>query len=423
MIRELFEELDGDKDGRVCLSELSQMFRGMQDKIPSSPEKNKLKSDGSTSPSRSGKGSNGFANIPVTERGAFSILDPENTGFARVGRILDLWVQLGVGESDGARLLSELGFPSNSKSHSINLQDLAKAIEDEIDHSKERLPVAFQVGLMTYRTEAQFMKTLCESIECERNKLKTDIVDAHQRSAIIAQEVDEQNARLERNSQQLIRKMELKYNEQIQEIQNRFSVEKDSLQQALQLTEAKLKEIQEEEINLKSQINKLNQENTNLETELHNLNNEIASENRVRLHLEREVARFIRLESQLQEMEGKYAESLSNSDSKLNDTYAEIQALRDQNDELTMQLESVRETLRNIQATEAKEKRYKKRKCRHTCTTNATSNCNQTENLLANGDHVPVNKIGKFYCKQSTEGTDLLMAPFHSFAILFCSVY
>ncbi|CAL8099962.1 unnamed protein product [Orchesella dallaii] len=408
MIKELFEELDGDKDGRVCLSELSQMLRGMQDKIPPSPEKHKLGND--TGNSRQvGKG-NGFTNIPANERGAFSILDRENTGFAKVGLILDLWSQLGIVETEGSKLLSELGFTPNSKSHSINLQDLAKSVEDEIDHSKERIPLAFQVALLTYRTESQFLKTLCESIECERDKLKADILDAHQRSALIAQEVDEQNSRLERNSQMLLRKMEIKYNEQIQDIQNRFSSEKESLQQALHLAETKLKELQDEDSKLKTQINKLNEENSNLEKEVHNVSIEIRNVNRMRSHLEREVSRFIGLENQLQEIERKYTDSLANSDTKLKDTYNEMQTLRDQNDELSMQLESVRETLKIVQATQSKEKRFvqKKRKGSLSSLNQSHSALNNTSfRLITNQDgdestrmeegDMPLHKIGKYY--------------------------
>lgn len=440
IIKELFEELDGDKDGRVCLSELSQMFKGMQDKLPASPEKHKLVTtpDANNSPPRAppnmNKGTNGFStspnSIPVSERSAFCILDPENTGFAKVCLVLDLWSQLGIGETEASRLLAELGFSTISKSHPINLQDLAKAIEDEIDHSKERLPIAFHVALVTYRTEAQFLKTLCESIECERDKLKADIVDAHQRSALIAQEVDEQNARLERNSQLVLRKMEMKYNEQIQDLQDRLSAEKESLQQALHATETKLNELQEEDNKLKVQINKLNEENTTLEKELQSLNVEIRSVNRTRSHLEREVSRFMGVETQLQELDRKYMESLANSDGKLKDTYTEMQALRDQNDELSMQLESVRETLKHVQASQTKqqEKRYvqKKRKGssssissghhqqshhhngNNSALNSPSSSLTMYDNIspmrrVSDGEDVPVNKMGKYYSNHEDE--------------------
>lgn len=395
----------------------------MQDKLPASPEKhiNKVTTpDGNNSPPRapSGKGTNGFStNIPVHERGAFSILDRENTGFVKVATVLEFWSQLGIGEADSCKLLTDLGFSSNSKSHPINLQDLAKSVEDEVDHSKERLPLAFQVALVTYRTEAQFLKSLCESIECERDKLKADIVDAHQRSALIAQEVDEQNARLERNSEMVLRKMEMKYNEQMTELQDRFSSEKDSLQQALLIAETKLKELQEEDSKLKSQLNKLNEENTNLEQELNNLNIEIRSETRLRSHLEREVSRFIGVESQLQEMERKYMETLANSDGKMKESYNEIQALRDQNDELSMQLEAVRETLKLVHATQTKEKRFvqKKRKGSSSASSpmsghhsrngnssalnSPSSSANTQDNNRRGGDgeDVPLQKMGKYF--------------------------
>lgn len=419
MIKELFQELDSDKDGQICLSELSQMLRGMQDKLPPSPEKqsNKVTNEtNNTIPRPIGKGNNGFSNnIPINERGAFSVVDPDNTGFAKVGLILDLWSQLGILEKDGCRLLAELGFPSNSKSHSINLQDLAKAVEDEIDHSKERLPLAFQVALVTYRTEAQFLKSVCESIECERDKLKADILDAHQRSALIAQEVDEQNSKLERSSQMLIRKMEIKYNEQIHDIQNRFTSEKESLQQALHLAETKLRELQDEDNKLKIQMTKLNEENSTLEAELHSVSLEIRNLNRVRSHLEREVSRMIGLENQLQDMERKYGESLANSDGRLKDSYSEMQALRDQNDELSMQLESLRESLKLVQASQTKEKRcfvHKKRKGssssnhhnihNHTCRGALSPSCaldlrNPERASTLDGEDVPVNKMCKYH--------------------------
>jgi len=101
-------------------------------------------------------------------------------------------------------------------------------------------------------------RSVCESMECERDKLKSDVLEAHQRSSLLAQEVDEQNSRLEKNSQMLIQKLESKYSEQIHELQQKFLFEKESLQQALMLAEAQLSTLQENDAKLKSQILKLN---------------------------------------------------------------------------------------------------------------------------------------------------------------------
>jgi uncharacterized membrane protein YcaP (DUF421 family) len=84
------------------------------------------------------------------------------------------------------------------------------------------------------------------------------VFDAHQRSSLLAQEVDEQNSRLEKNGQMLIQKMESKYSEQIHELQQKYVAEKESLQQALLLAESQLSALQENDAKLKSQIAKLN---------------------------------------------------------------------------------------------------------------------------------------------------------------------
>ena len=96
-------------------------------------------------------------------------------------------------------------------------------------------------------------------MECERDKLKSDIFEAHQRSTMLAQEVDEQNNRLERNTQALLHRTESKYIEQIHELQKRLTGEKEYLQQSLNTVESQLKSFKEEEMKLKSQISSLTQ--------------------------------------------------------------------------------------------------------------------------------------------------------------------
>lgn len=69
---------------------------------------------------------------------------------------------------------------------------------------------------------------------------------------------DEQNARLEKNGQILLQKMEAKYAEQLHELQVKFGSEKESLQQALYLAESQLKSLAGDDSKLKGHITKLN---------------------------------------------------------------------------------------------------------------------------------------------------------------------
>lgn len=258
MLHELFVTLDTDEDGRVCLDELSQMLRGMP-KIPSSPEKHKLSDEGpSTSTVSNSMMVNGGG--VSGDRASFSILDPNSTGFTKSGTVLEMWSSWGIRAEDGLLLLKELGFPvsSSSRNVSLNLSDFLKALEEESHSAKDSLPLLIQTALLTYKTEAQYLRSICESMEGERDKLRSDILEAHQRSSLLAQEVDEQNARLEKNSQLVLQKMEASYAEQLVELQGKFGAEKESLQNALLLAESQLKSLEGNDSKLKGVINKLN---------------------------------------------------------------------------------------------------------------------------------------------------------------------
>lgn len=83
MMKQLFEELDGDNDGRVCLAELSLMLRGMQ------LQSKKSCSSSSSSTTISDKKHENplpleeilpIPDVNVNEHCAFSVLDPEHKG-------------------------------------------------------------------------------------------------------------------------------------------------------------------------------------------------------------------------------------------------------------------------------------------------------------------------------------------------------
>ncbi len=76
---------------------------------------------------------------------------------------------------------------------------------------------------------------------------------------MLAQEVDEQNSRLERNTQALLQKTESKYMDQIHQLQRRFNVEKESFQHSLNAVESQLNNYKDEETRLKHQITSLSQ--------------------------------------------------------------------------------------------------------------------------------------------------------------------
>lgn len=101
-------------------------------------------------------------------------------------------------------LLQELGFSSNQ----INVAELAVCLEKEIKAMSEaRSAMAnphvmlLQAILTLYRSEIRCLKNIVEQMHAEREKLKGDVLDANNRATMLAQEVDDNHARMEQNTQ------------------------------------------------------------------------------------------------------------------------------------------------------------------------------------------------------------------------------
>ena len=65
------------------------------------------------------------------------------------------------------------------------------------------------------------------NLKSEKEKLRSDIVEANQRSAIMAQEIDDQNAKLESAGKQRLWEMEQRHSESIRRLNSELSAEKD----------------------------------------------------------------------------------------------------------------------------------------------------------------------------------------------------
>ena len=60
-------------------------------------------------------------------------------------------------------------------------------------------------GILACRSEVKFLRSNFDNVTFERNKLRLDLGEANQRALLLAQEIDDQNARLERASQMQLR--------------------------------------------------------------------------------------------------------------------------------------------------------------------------------------------------------------------------
>ena len=131
----------------------------------------------------------------------FSLSNPETL-------IEYLETQLGL--PSALSLLTDLGFNSSSKT--IDLKSLTNLLEDEVDQALNTLDAASQpssrvlrAGVACCQNEVFVTRSSLENVSFERDKLRMDLTEANQRALMLAQEIDDQNARLERASQMRVK--------------------------------------------------------------------------------------------------------------------------------------------------------------------------------------------------------------------------
>lgn len=132
-------------------------------------------------------------------------LGPDGNGVVSAELITDMWECAGI--TSPKLLLSDLGF----KSQQIDVGELAgvldkeiKGVADTLDYSNSHV-VLFQASLSLHQSEIRCLKGILEQMCAEREKLKCDVAEANNRATLLAQEVDDNHARMERNTQKQVR--------------------------------------------------------------------------------------------------------------------------------------------------------------------------------------------------------------------------
>ncbi|KAH7972703.1 hypothetical protein HPB52_015710 [Rhipicephalus sanguineus] len=217
-------------------------------------------------------------------------------------------------------LSSQLGFNPNLK---VNLQDLTAQLEEEMASvSAGNASTTYAFALASYQHELTHLKTNFEQAREERDRLRVNVAEANARSALIAQEVDEHHAKMEKASENRLLTLEKRHTEQLREVTEELQRERETttlqLTRLRQRSEDELSALRAEELRLRAQVATLEQENHRLELEVQEY-----SERYRELH-------------RLGESQQKELESVAQLKQK---------ELKDSNDELTLELETLRQQL------------------------------------------------------------------------------
>ncbi|KAH0535510.1 hypothetical protein KQX54_016906 [Cotesia glomerata] len=324
MLEQIFHKLDSDEDGLITFSEFLMLFQS-----------NCSLEDGSLGTEWS-DGEEGC-------KSSFTMLGPDHTGFIDRRSVISLWQLAGV--SDAIVLLNDLAI---SAAGNINLSELMSVLTQELQslaHEPKGSEITnthldiLRATLVLYQEEVRSINVLVDQLTRERDKLKVDVAEANERANILAQEIDENHAKLEKSRNEQIKLIESRHGEVIKDLTLQHASEREAQLANLKSLNEQLQACQQEEQILRTKLAEALNENQSLEVDNQNLNDQIdklkVSNGQLLIQVQALAAECDEAEH-CDDRESEQVISLVDRIKKLQD---ESSLLRDQNDELTSEIE------------------------------------------------------------------------------------
>ncbi|XP_075048359.1 ninein isoform X2 [Mixophyes fleayi] len=193
----------------------------------------------------------------------FSKLD-DGTGYGSVEDIIDLWNEEGL--ENGQAILKALDFNLEGK---INLTELTMTLENELLITKNEI---YQAALISFRSEISHLLEQTDQNAREKEKLRLDLEKNEKFKSLMATEVDDHHAAIERRNEYNLQKLDEEYKERSAALKSELRKEREQiLQQAnRQRTELEqeLDKVKMEENYLRDRLTLSIKENGRMEREL-----------------------------------------------------------------------------------------------------------------------------------------------------------
>ncbi|XP_031586144.1 ninein-like protein isoform X2 [Oreochromis aureus] len=342
----LLRKLDPDLDGRVSIREFKKVLCGSIPITCSTPVRQAdLRAPHkppAVSEERSARSASPSLLTATVGQRVLTRLD-DGSGCTSPERVAALWTEEGIGNSRD--ILQTLDFPLEER---LSLADLTLALDNELLVSGNGI---HQAALISYKIEIQHLQEVAEQACRERDKVKADLERADRRNLQLVREVDDRHASMETLNQSRIRDLEQDFRDRLMALRSETEQESEALLQHVEREHGTLQEelqlLRAQEAELQEELCSAVQENGRLEEEL----------NTVKMKLTEAEGSARRLQRDLDQMLNDKFGGLDPSSVGLSheERFSEIikeyeqqcRELRDRNDELSSELELLKNQRRN----------------------------------------------------------------------------
>ncbi|XP_010279913.1 PREDICTED: ninein-like, partial [Phaethon lepturus] len=270
----------------------------------------------------------------------FSSLD-DGMGYGCVEGVLDCWHQEGIENSQ--EILKALDFSLDGK---VNLTELTLALENELLITKNGV---HQAALASFKMEIRHLLEKVDQVAREKEKLRSDLEKAEKLKSLMASEVDDHHAAIERRNEYNLRKLDEEYKERIAALKNELRREREQiLQQAnkqrLEL-EQEIEKLKTDENYTRDRLALSLKENSRLESELLETGEKLAEYESLASKLQRNLeniltekfgdldpssAEFFLQEERLAQMRSEYERQCRELQDQIDELHSELEEYRAQ---------------------------------------------------------------------------------------------
>lgn len=316
--------------------------------------------------------------------------------------IVEMWEQAGIQHCQ--QMLYDLGFNDGD----IDMVELLNVLDEEIKIAISSInkstefnsaSMLLQASLCVNQYELKTIKNAMEQIFGENYKLKADLLDANQRAQVLAQEVDENHTKMESSLRTQIKQLELKHSEIVKDMSSHMASEKEQLSTTILQLEEKIEHFNLENSKLKQQLGLITIKNEELEKHVLSCQEHISELEKIKIQLTKEVKKLVsekNASSEKLEPDCNETDVLLGQISKLQ---LENKSLRDRNDELCAEIETLQDKL------SGSSRRLSLTKTKTVCDVDISSEQAiwSPDSDVDSTDHAPLNCILELRCSSATK--------------------